>query len=546
MKHGFCPVGDIFNGRYKILSPIGQGPHGTVYKAADEETGGIITLKIFRSEMSARESQVALFCQNARIWSRLMHANAARVLDFGRSKAGNLYVATEFLEGKTLREAIDRDGPMPLSRAVNIARQVADCLHHAHANGLVHGSLKPNNILILGAANETPKILDFGLAGFSESFECPPDLESVLYISSEQALGRIPDARSDLYSLGVILYEMLCGFPPFRASTPASVVLKHMHERAPGLEPTVAPPALRDLLSSLLEKDRSKRPASAARVAEEMAKILGRPTLWPSLAPATGADPFLLTQPPPARNSQPTSPVPTTPRAASAVDHEMPTLKVPNIGQDKKSLTASDHEPSSHQAIGPQESTLVPGPSRPPVSQPLRRQRRSLYALLALLVAASGAGIGVALASLITSTQSFAPTTQQDIVSSSPLAIAPYPDQGTKPKPPAPKEATLAFETAPPGAKVFVNDTLVGTTPLKITIRESDETFVLRFVLDGFEEQSITLDPRKVVASGFQGERLVLKRLSDKSESADRQPKRKPRVTKKPPSADIKPTLHWE
>ncbi len=267
-------IGRIFDSRYQITALVGRGGMGTVYKAVHVAMNQVVALKVLHREMSRDERQVQRFYQEARASSRLKHPNTIKVFDFGRSDEGHLYLAMEFLEGQTLTQLLRREGALPARRALNIVRQVAKALAEAHMNGLVHRDLKPDNIFITQIYGEEDfvKVLDFGIAKFLQG---NPEYGALtqaglvcgtpLYLSPEQALGRTLDGRSDLYSLGVILYEMLSGIPPFRAETPVALVMRHIHDPPPPLGGAAGgvPDPVRALVFALLDKDRDRRPASA-------------------------------------------------------------------------------------------------------------------------------------------------------------------------------------------------------------------------------------------------------------------------------------------
>lgn len=265
-------IGRIFDSRYQITALVGRGGMGTVYKAVHVAMNQTVALKVLHREMSRDERQVQRFYQEARASSRLKHPNTIRVFDFGRSDEGHLYLAMEFLEGETLTQLLRREGALPVRRALNMVRQVAKALAEAHMNGLVHRDLKPDNIFITQIYGEQDfvKVLDFGIAKFVQG---NPEYGALtqaglvcgtpLYLSPEQALGRTLDGRSDLYSLGVILFEMLAGVPPFRAETPVALVMRHIHDAPPPLGAEGIPEPVRALVFSLLDKDRDRRPASA-------------------------------------------------------------------------------------------------------------------------------------------------------------------------------------------------------------------------------------------------------------------------------------------
>lgn len=294
MADGSDPIGRIFDGRYQVVALIGRGGMGTVYRAVHVAMNQVVALKVLHRELSADEVQVQRFYQEARASSRLRHPNTIKVFDFGRSDEGHLYLAMEFLEGETLTQLLRRERVLPARRALAIARQVAKSLAEAHRSGLVHRDLKPDNIFLTKIYGEEDfvKVLDFGIAKFLASEPQAKPLTQMglvcgtpLYLSPEQALGRTLDGRSDLYSLGVILYEMLSGAPPFRAETPVSLVMRHIHATPPPLQgPQPIPPAVRDLVLSLLEKDRDRRPPTAEALIRSIEDLMAD-------APAPGSGP---------------------------------------------------------------------------------------------------------------------------------------------------------------------------------------------------------------------------------------------------------------
>jgi len=280
-------IGKIFDSRYQIIGVIGRGGMGVVYKAVHIAMNQVVALKVLSRAMTGDDTYVQRFYQEARASSRLKHPNTIRVFDFGRAEEGHLYIAMEYLDGETLSNLLKREGALPPRRALNIAKQVAKSLAEAHAQGLVHRDLKPDNVFLTRVYGEEDfvKVLDFGIAKFLES---SPDYERLTivggvigtpaYVSPEQGLGKTLDGRSDLYSLGVILYEMLCGSPPFKAETPIATIMRHIHEEPPPLTyykpDLVIPASVRDLVFWLLEKDRTKRPASPEIVVQTIDRVL--------------------------------------------------------------------------------------------------------------------------------------------------------------------------------------------------------------------------------------------------------------------------------
>jgi serine/threonine-protein kinase len=260
-------IGTTLAGKYRIDARLNEGGMGTVYRATHVLMEKTVAIKVLRPSLAADEKIVARFSREARAASRISHPNALSVTDFGEDENGIVFLVMEFLSGRTLKQLIRDEGPLPLPRTVEILRQVGDALNAAHAQGVVHRDLKSDNIMLIDTmAGDHAKVLDFGIAKINEP-EGKRDTELTApnlvigtpqYMSPEQCSQESEiDARSDIYSLGVILYEMLVGHVPFSADSPTMVMMKHLQEPVP----------------SVLE-ERSDLPASIGRViARAMAKL---------------------------------------------------------------------------------------------------------------------------------------------------------------------------------------------------------------------------------------------------------------------------------
>jgi eukaryotic-like serine/threonine-protein kinase len=260
-------IGATLAGKYRIDARLNEGGMGTVYRATHVLMEKTVAIKVLRPSLAADEKIVARFSREARAASRISHPNALSVTDFGEDENGIVFLVMEFLSGRTLKQLIRDEGPLPLTRVVEIVRQVGDALNAAHAQGVVHRDLKSDNIMLVDTmAGDHAKVLDFGIAKINEP-EGKRDTELTApnlvigtpqYMSPEQCSQDSEiDARSDIYSLGVILYEMLVGHVPFTADSPTMVMMKHLQEPVP----------------SVLE-ERSDLPASIGRViARAMAKL---------------------------------------------------------------------------------------------------------------------------------------------------------------------------------------------------------------------------------------------------------------------------------
>ncbi len=268
-------VGRMLDGKYEIVEKIGQGGMGTVYRARQKLIGREVALKALRSEITRDPAAAKRFLAEVRAVSQLRSRNSVILFDFGLSKEKVLYYTMEFLAGEPLSKVVRR-GPLAPARAVRIARDVCNSLQEAHGKGIVHRDLKPDNIMLVQEeGEEVAKVLDFGIAKMVAGDEdgrltktgvvCgTPD-----YMSPEQGAGKPVGPASDLYSLGVLLYEMLTGKPPFAAATPVMVVMKHISEPPPPVAdaaPVPLPVPLQRLVAALLAKDAGDRPGSAREV----------------------------------------------------------------------------------------------------------------------------------------------------------------------------------------------------------------------------------------------------------------------------------------
>ncbi len=284
--------GTIIRGRYRILSRVGGGGMGEVYKALHTGFDELRALKVISPELMADQTFVKRFKHEAFITRKLQHPNAVRVDDIDEAEDGRPFIVMEYIEGKSLKDLIGQEGPLAAPRVCTIAKQVAAALDAAHQLGMVHRDIKPDNIvMVLAPEGEQAKVLDFGIAKVKEARLGEAGTRMTLtgagvvvgtpqYMSPEQAQGARGDeldARSDLYSLGVVMYEMLTGQLPFKAETTMEMMLAHMQKPPrplflvhPGLQ---IPETLSTLVMRMLQKKRQMRPQSAAALIEEIIRV---------------------------------------------------------------------------------------------------------------------------------------------------------------------------------------------------------------------------------------------------------------------------------
>jgi serine/threonine-protein kinase len=280
-------IGQVIGGRFHVTGVLGEGGMGIVY-AGEQQMGTTVrkvAVKTLHAHLSKDASVMARFHREVGTVAQLEHPNTIKVYDFGSTKDGTLYIAMEFVSGRSLAEVILKEGALAPDRVVHIMRQVCGALDEAHNQGIVHRDLKPENIILTQRAGETDfvKVLDFGIAARTESADAQKEakltqqgmvLGTPPYMSPEQFTGKQLDARSDVYSLGVMAYEMLTGQLPFDAETPWEWATQHM-TAAPKAFEVVAPSkhipeGLRQAILRSLSKERTQRQDSARQFFEEL------------------------------------------------------------------------------------------------------------------------------------------------------------------------------------------------------------------------------------------------------------------------------------
>ena len=263
----------LFDGRYRIVRKLGSGGMADVYLAEDEELGRRIAIKILNDRHANDESFVERFRREAKNAAGLSHPNIVSIYDRGEAE-GTYYIAMEYLDGRSLKELVVARGPLPIGDAIDATRQVLAALRFAHRKGVVHRDIKPHNVM--ADADGRLKVTDFGIAraGVSQMTEAGSIIGTAQYLSPEQARGAAVDQRSDLYSVGIVLYEMLTGKTPFSGETPVEIAMKHLSDppRPPSLErPDISPDLDMVVLRAL-----AKSPDERFQTAEEMDAELDR------------------------------------------------------------------------------------------------------------------------------------------------------------------------------------------------------------------------------------------------------------------------------
>jgi serine/threonine protein kinase len=369
--------GMVLRGKYEILERVGRGGMASVYRARHRAFGEVRAIKVVGATLADHDDFLRRFHQEAVVARKLHHPHAVRVEDLDTTDDGRPFIVMEYVEGRNLREVIRQEGALPVPRALRIAQEVASALSAAHAIGIVHRDIKPDNILMTRGPDgaEVAKVLDFGIAKVKEgAFDtgegyAPTQTGVVVgtpqYISPEQAMGKRGDevdGRSDVYSLGVVLYEMVTGRLPFQSDTAMGMILHHL-QTAPTPPHLARPelglsPALSDVLMKALQKDRDRRFGSA----DEMLRALQ------AVPRPAGTPPPIPPLPLPARSGE--APTPQPPPTVAADIETLPTRAFPRT-------------PGSVTPV-PLPTAILPPPGPPAPSAARKWPRWRTFVLMAI------------------------------------------------------------------------------------------------------------------------------------------------------------------
>ena len=267
-------TGQLIGGRFRIDAPIGKGAMADVWRALDVVTSAYVAVKVLRSSLSGDPAVQQRFAREGEVQARLRHRNIAALLATGVTDKEEPYLVVELLRGKTLRGVLKKEGRVDARRATSFAWQALQGLDAVHAAGVLHRDLKPANIMLEPSPGPVERVvlIDFGFASFEGSAKLTQQgtiVGRLRYIAPERLRGEPIDHRSDLYAVGVILYELLMGAPPFAAADDFDLIEQHLHQPPPALHPTL-PPALDAIIGRALAKHQADRWSSAAEMADAL------------------------------------------------------------------------------------------------------------------------------------------------------------------------------------------------------------------------------------------------------------------------------------
>ena len=512
-------IGKVIKNRYKIYDKVGGGGMATVYLARDLETNEVVAVKILREEYTEDEQYVKRFQKEAEIATKLKHPNITQVRDFGKEE-GIYYIVMEYVQGKTLEEIIKEKGKISIENAIEIARAVAEALAYANDHGIIaHRDIKPQNIMVTRDGNV--KVMDFGIAKVSETATLTSQgsiIGTPYYLSPEQAKGQPTDIRSDLYSLGITLFQMVTGKLPFYAENPWSVINMHISFPPPKIEELneKVPEKLREIIYKLLEKNPENRYQLPQELTEDLSKLE---------VPAQPSETVILTKPPSPETVVLSKEELPEDETALLGEKKTPQDRTVILGKEGVEKEAPQKEEVEKTVILGQElvkeETLKTGKSeevfaptrekaKVPVGQLLTSNKKIVFPLIALLVI-TGILISVFAFKRAPSPVSNPVSGGGTTISSNIPANNPQESNTQGGVIVTKGNCSLYIESNPPNASVFLNDQDTGKkTPATLEGLKAG-TYKLALKLEGYKDltEEITLKEGETLRKSFTLEKTV-------------------------------------
>ena len=511
-------IGTTIGGRFKVSEMLGAGGMGSVYLARQLSVDRDVAIKILRKDTADDTLAARRFLLEAKATSRLKNDHTVTIYDFGQTDDGHLFIAMEFLEGRTLRQKLDMERALSLEETVNIIDQIGESLAEAHEQGIVHRDLKPENILLATRSKgaEFVKVLDFGIARAQELNDggaltaTGTVAGTPAYMSPEAVTGKTVDARADVYALGVMVYEMLSGDAPFKGDTPFVVMQQHVMHNPPPLATLLQdlPPAVSSFVGRCLMKDPKHRPidASAFRRGLELA-VAGKEQTSPDHATLAGHP-----SAGPATTSPYSQPIVSGGGDTAAALPSDPSLA--EVGFDQTMPGAAILTPDANPVINTSAQTaLGTGAVLDQVTETIVPQKSSkgamIPAIAAVLIALIGGGVWLGMSDPAPPKSSPAPALAKVEAPAQPApevkapAAQPPPAEVAKAEttpvvaieaPEAPK-ISVSVVTKPEGVEVRHHGKVVGTTPTMVTLEKSESAAQLLLTKAGYEAKVVEITP---------------------------------------------------